>query len=155
MGCSRKRPRILIAGIGNVLLMDDGVGVHAVEELKMDPPPYCLIVEVGTAILDAVHLFEWADNILAIDAMQVGGPPGTLYSLTLSGMEEQGSQISLHELSLLAAMRFLNRPLPEIIMLGVEPETINCGLELSPSVKATLPHLVQTTKKIVAQWKRH
>lgn len=155
MARSRKRPRILIAGIGNVLLMDDGVGVHAVEELKMNPPPNCLIAEVGTATFNALHLFEWADKILAIDAMQAGGSPGTLYSFTLSDIEERGPQTSLHELNLLAALRLLNRSLPETLVLGVEPETINYGLELSPSVKASLPHLVQTTKKIVAQWKRH
>lgn len=155
MASSRKRPRILIVGVGNVLLMDDGVGVHAIEKLKMDPPSHCLIAEVGTATLNALHLFEWADKILAIDAMQAGSSPGTLYSFTLSDVEERGPQMSLHELDLVAALRFLNRPLPETLVLGVEPETINYGIELSPSVKATLPRLVQATKKIIGQWKRH
>ena len=64
-GNKRIKPRILIVGIGNALLQDDGVGVHAVRELIKDPPSGVMCVEVGTAVLDALHLIEWADKIEA------------------------------------------------------------------------------------------
>ena len=80
MGPKRRPPRILIAGLGNCLLRDDGIGVHAIRSLQQNPPPGVVVAEVGTAVLDALHLLEWAEKILAIDAMQAGGNPGTLYA---------------------------------------------------------------------------
>ena len=151
---NHKRPRILIAGLGNFLLKDDGVGVHVVREIQKKFSLSILAVEVGTAVLGAIHLFEWGDKILAIDAMQAGGPPGTLYSFTISDVKEWGPQASLRELRLLEVLRFLNRPFPEILVLGVEPETIDYGLELSAPVKRALPQLVQLVKETVAQWRR-
>lgn len=147
------QPRILIAGLGNSLLQDDGVGVHAVRELRKAALPGVLAVEVGTAVLDALHLFEWADKILAIDAMEAGGSPGTIYVFGVGDIEEHGLQASLHELSLLAALRFLPQgPRPEIVVLGMEPETIDYGLDVSPSLQASLPQLVQAAREIIASW---
>jgi hydrogenase maturation protease len=149
----RKKPRILIAGLGNVLLRDDGVGVHAIREMQKNPLPGVLAVEVGTAVLDALHLFEWADRILAIDAMQAGGPVGTLYFLRISDIEDRNPQASLHELSLLAALRFLpDGKRPPIVILGVEPGIIDYGLALLPQVEAILPLVIHSVKEIVSYW---
>jgi len=148
-----KRPRILIAGLGNLLLKDDGVGVHAATALQPDSAPDLCVVEVGTAVLDALHLFEWTDRILAIDAMQAGGAPGTIYSFGLDDVAEE-APVSLHELGLVAAFRFIpEKARPEIRILGVEPEIIDYGLELSPTVEAVLPRLVRAARDIVAEWR--
>lgn len=147
------RAKTLIVGLGNELLMDDGVGIHAVRHLSADPVPGTLAVEVGTAVLDALHLFEVADRILAIDAMQAGGKPGTVYSFGLSDVENPGMQVSLHELSLVSAFRFLpGHKLPEIKLLGIEPEVIDYGLDLSPSVQLALPGLIQAARDIITEW---
>lgn len=149
-----RRPRILVAGLGNLLLKDDGVGVHAVRELQRGVPRGVRAVEVGTAVLDALHLVEWADRILAIDAMQAGGDPGTIYRFGVEGVTGTPIKTSLHEVDLLAALRFLtNGHRPEITVLGVEPETIAAGLELSPNVQAILPRLVAAAQEIVAGWR--
>jgi hydrogenase maturation protease len=151
---SRRGPRILIAGLGNLLLRDDGVGVHAIHELQKAPPPGVQVVEVGTAVLDALHLFERADRILAIDAMQAGGPAGTLYSLQVSDVEDRSPKASLHELSLLAVLRFLvDGRQPPIVILGVEPGVIDYGLDLSPEVQSALPDLIQSVREIVESWR--
>jgi hydrogenase maturation protease len=151
---SRKGPRILIAGLGNLLLRDDGVGVHAVHELQKAPPPGVRVVEVGTAVLDALHLFEEADRVLAIDAMQAGGSAGTLYSLRVSDMEDRSPKASLHELSLLAALRFLaSGKRATIAILGVEPAIIDYGLDLSPEVRSAVPALIQSVREIVDSWR--
>ena len=81
------RPRILIAGLGNLLLSDDGIGVHAVRLLNevriLNQELLCdesiLAAEIGTSPLRALHLFEQADWILAVDAIQGGKAPGTIY----------------------------------------------------------------------------
>lgn len=154
MGPKRHQPRILIAGLGNYLLQDDGVGVHAVRALQQTPPPGVIVAEVGTAVLSALHLFEWAEKILAIDAMQAGGTPGTIYAFGVEDAAGPGMQASLHELNLLAALRFLPRPAkPEILIVGIEPETIDYGLDLSPAVGAALPELTRDVRKIVSDWR--
>jgi hydrogenase maturation protease len=148
-------PRILVVGLGNSLLMDDGVGVHAVHALESLAPPGVLVVEVGTAVLDALHLFEWADKILAIDAMKAGGTPGSVYAFCLEDVAESGhnERASLHELGLLAALRFLPGPLrAEIDILGVEPATIDYGLDLTPTVAEALPMVVRAAMYRISQW---
>ncbi len=150
---SRKEPRILIAGLGNLLLKDDGVGVRAVRELQKDPPPGVLIFEVGTAILDALHHFEWADRILVIDAMKAGGSPGTLYSLPVTSIEERNPQVSLHEGGFLAALRFLPEgKRPKVMILGVEPRIIDYGPNLSQKVESTLSLVTHSVREIVNYW---
>jgi hydrogenase maturation protease len=149
------KPYILIAGLGNLLLMDDGVGVHAVQELQKTPPPGAVVAEVGTAVLSALHLLERAHKILAIDAMQAGGPPGTIYVFGVDDVDRGGIQASLHELNLLAALGFLkDKARPEIVILGVEPERIDYGLELTPAVAAALPRLVQAAREITTRWRQ-
>ena len=153
MGLSRRRPRILIAGLGNVLLRDDGVGVHAIREIQKALPLGTRAVEVGTAVLEALHLFEWADRVLAFDAMQAEGPPGTLYSLPVSSVEDRTPQASLHELDLLAALRFIpERKRPEIMILAVEPKIIDFGLSLTAEVQTALPRLIRVSRDLLAQW---
>jgi hydrogenase maturation protease len=150
-----RQPRILIAGLGNYLLMDDGVGVHAVQALQQEPPPGAVVAEVGTAVLNALHLIEWADKILALDAMQAGGEPGTIYRFGVDDVERGGIQASLHELNLLAALGFLqDKARPEIVILGVEPEKIDYGLELTPAVAAALPQLTAAVHDQVRRWRR-
>jgi hydrogenase maturation protease len=145
--------RILVAGLGNLLLRDDGVGVHAVRALQQNPPPGAIAVEVGTAVLDALHLLERADKVLAIDAMQAGCEPGTVYRCGVSDIGEEKQRASLHEVSLLSVLRFLpSDRRPEITILGVEPGAIDYGLELSREVEAALPQVVELAKDIVERW---
>ncbi len=148
-------PRLLIAGLGNLLLMDDGVGVHAVRELQKTPPPGALVAEVGSAVLNALHLLEWADKVLALDALQAGGPPGTIYACGSGDVDRGGLQASLHELNFLAALDFLkSKSRPEIVIFGVEPERIDYGLELTPPVAAALPRLTAAVREQVRRWQR-
>ena len=143
----RTRPtRTLVVGLGNVLLKDDGIGVHAVRELRKCLPPRIVTAEVGTAVLDALHLFEWADRVVGIDAMQAGGAPGTIYSFSVDDADDPGVKTSLHEMGLVAALRFLKGKRPAISMLAVEPESMEAGLELSAPVAAALPELIRAAR---------
>ena len=154
MGPKRRPARILIAGLGNYLLQDDGVGVHAVRVLQQTPLPGVIVAEVGTAVLGVLHLLEWADKVLAIDAMHAGGTPGTIYGFGVEDAAGPGMQASLHELNLLAALRFLRRQAtPDILFVGIEPQTIDYGLDLSPAVAAALPELTREVRKIVSDWR--
>ncbi len=152
-GCDREASSdLLIAGLGNVLLMDDGVGVHAVRALHADPIEGALIVEVGTAVFDALHLVESARTVIALDAVQAGSAPGTIYELQPGDAAGKELRTSLHELDMRALLGFLPREKrPELIVLGVEPERIESGLELSKRVRAVLPEYVALIRRIAAE----
>ena len=155
LGTSQRKPLILVAGLGNVLFQDDGVGVHVIRELQKNPIPKIVYAEIGTVVLGALHLFEWADKILGIDAMQAGGKPGTLYTVGINDVERQGPRASLHQQALLSAFKFLSRKNPpEISILGVEPETTAYGPDLSPSVQGSLSQAIQNVEKVVQAWLR-
>lgn len=131
--------------------MDDGVGVHAVRALQQDPPAGAKIVEVGTAVLDALDWLEAADVVLALDAVQAGGVPGTIYRLDPAKLREPTPRTSLHEFDLRAVLRLLppNRQ-PQVTVLGVEPARLDYGLELSPVVQAALPDFLTTIRRFAA-----
>jgi hydrogenase maturation protease len=154
MRTKTRKPRILIAGLGNLLLQDDGVGVHAVRELQQAPLRGVIVADVGCAVLDALHLLKWAEKIVAIDALQAGNAPGTVYACSAGDVAADGVQASLHELNLLAALKFLPPGAhPEIVILGVEPGTIDYGLDLSPAVAAALPRVTGEARRLVARWR--
>ncbi len=151
MHCS---PRILIAGLGNELLSDDGVGVHAVRALEQVPIPDVILADIGTAVLHGLHFLETADHVLAIDAARGGQPPGTVYLFEAAENAEALSLVSIHAMGLREAARFLmaGRPAPRITILGVEPESLACGMKLSAPVRAALPGVISLARKTVARW---
>jgi hydrogenase maturation protease len=142
--------KLLVAGVGNCLLQDDGIGVHAIRELAKTPLPNVVMAEVGTDFLGALHLFEAADLILVLDAMTAGSPPGTIYLYEDRDILETSHQVSLHELGVLASLRL--SPLakkPQVVVLGIEPHTIGFGLELSPILQAALPHVLLAAREVI------
>jgi hydrogenase maturation protease len=148
------RPRILIAGMGNILLRDDGVGVHAVKKFPTARGREYRTIEVGCAVFDALHLFDWAEKILLIDAMQAGSPPGTVYQVaSLKDMDRPTNPTSLHEFTVIQALEMIQKdPGPTVTIIGIEPEVIDYGLELSEAVAASLPLVWEAAQQIVREW---
>ncbi|HWI56168.1 MAG TPA: hydrogenase maturation protease [Bacillota bacterium] len=139
-------------GLGNSLMQDDGVGVHAVRRLMADPPPGALIMEVGTDVFTAVSWLESVPWVLAIDAMDAGGRPGTIYHCDISDVADANRPISLHELSLVAVLEFIPvKRRPKITVLGVQPEVVQYGLDLSPALEKCLPKVLEAAQAMVAE----
>ncbi len=146
-----QRAPLLIAGLGNVLLMDDGVGVHAARALAREKIPGAVVAEIGTAVLDALPLLEGASAVLALDAVQAGEPPGTIYEVLPDGSSGRGPLTCAHDLDLRRAVAMLSADKrPRIVVLGVEPHTIDFGLELSPAVRAALPRFLAAARRAAA-----
>lgn len=148
----KQRSSTAIVGLGNVLLMDDGVGVQAIRKLMEDPPPEITLAEVGTAVLDALEIFEEKDYVVAIDAVQAGGSPGSTYTLDITDANTQRS-LSLHEYGLSTALCYLPQATrPAVTILGVEPERIAYGMRLSPTVQAVLGQVMHTALSLAQTW---
>jgi hydrogenase maturation protease len=154
MESSSAHPAVAILGLGNLLLTDDGVGVHVVRRLRKDPPDNVVVAEIGTAALRAQELLEEADVVIAIDAVKGDGPPGSIYRF--DGVDARVQRrISLHGLGIIEVLRLLpEHSRPEVIILGVEPETIDYGTDLSPAVQAVLPGVAETARRIAQQIKQ-
>ncbi len=143
----------LILGIGNCLLSDDGVGAHAAHLLEAEPPAQTAVVAAETDFLSALPFLERCTKALVIDAMDAGQPPGTLYRCRGEELAATGRRHSLHELGLLEALEFLDQARrPEVHILGVQPDQIRLSLDLSPTVAAALPQVVQAARQIIAEF---
>ena len=145
----------LFLGIGNCLLSDDGVGVHAARILEAVPPPHTAVVAVETDFLSAIPFLERCSKALIIDAMDAGRPPGTLYYCRAEELRQAGPKHSLHAMGLLETLEFLDgKDRPEIHVLGVQPGRIECLLQLSPELARALPQVVQAARRIIADFGR-
>ena len=89
--------------------------------------------------------------------MQAGGPPGTVYRVdSLKDMDMGTAPVSLHEFSVIQALEMIQKdPMPAVSIIGVEPEIIDYGLELSEAVEASLPLVWETGQEIVRKWIRN
>lgn len=144
---------LLIAGLGNSLLTDDGVGVHAVRLLRQAPPPRTHLLEVGTDLFSALPWLEKARRVLAIDAMEAGHPPGTIYECHGRDIAQPGQMTSLHELGLASVLEFLPEDKrPDITVLGIQPERIDYGLELTPTLQQVLPKVADIARRMILEW---
>jgi hydrogenase maturation protease len=141
--------RIIIIGAGNVLCRDEGLGVHIIEKLReYDLHGNVTLIDAGTATVDAFIDSASADKVVVIDAVQAGGAPGSIYHLSLEDISaEKGyTRTSLHQISLCDSFnmaRLLMDKVPEVIVIGVEPESIESGLELSPSIRKRKKKIIE------------
>jgi len=148
-------PPYLIVGIGNRLLSDDGVGVHAAYLLQAEPPPETTVVAVETDFLSALSFLEQCVKVLVIDAMDAGERPGTFCYCRDTDLAASGQRHSLHGFGLLGVLELLDaQRRPEVHILGVQPARIEPGLDLSPEVAAVLPEVVRAAHRIIGEFGR-
>ncbi len=140
--------KVLVLGIGNLLLCDEGVGVHAVRALAQEHlPPDVVALEVGTAFLEALPEIEKADRIVLVDAMQGGGTPGTIYRVPFEDCARPAVIASMHGFDLSRVFLLAGRTSPaEVVVIGVEPARIDWGVDLTPEIRDVLPEVVRAVE---------
>ncbi len=149
--------RAVIVCIGNYLLRDDGIGVHVAQKLSgIELPEGVEVIEVGTSLFFLSPLLEEARYLLFIDAVEKGRAPGSIHVLDAEEMSSPGAKKStVHELGLfdtLDVIKLKGQPLPEMCMIGVEPEKTDVGTELSSPVEKAIPEVVQKIKDVLSNW---
>lgn len=145
-----KQIEVLVLGLGNELLTDDGVGVHVVRMLQKGPTiEGVVIAEVGTAILHAQHLLEQADYVIAVDAVKAGDKPGSVYCFDID-QAKLNIPASLHDLGIVGLLKLMpENARPVTTILGVEPDMIDYGMELSSAVQAAVPGVVKIAREMM------
>jgi hydrogenase maturation protease len=144
-----KTQEILVLGVGNVLLTDEGVGVRVVHELmaRYDFPPNVKVVDGGVLGLALAGTMMDAQRVIVVDAVRGGEEPGSVYRFPWEARPEHiHYKDSLHQIDLMETMALL--PLmgtpPEVVVIGVEFDDIDhYGLELTPQVEKAVEPLIE------------
>ena len=143
---------ILVLGLGNILLGDEGVGVRVIEQLLSRPLPDGIeVIDGGTAGYELINFFEGKEKVIIVDAVKTNDTPGSVYKMDLSVVQEDETvQLSLHQIGLknvfkMASMMDLN---PEVTLIGIVPkEYQNYNIGLSDEVEKAIPLAIETVLK--------
>jgi len=140
--------QIVVLGLGNILLRDEGVGVRVIEELqkRYDFSPPVKLIDGGTAGFGLVTEIEGCKILLVVDAVKAGNEPGTIYKFRRGDITVQIPQsLSVHDIGFFEALehwKILGIE-PEVMFFGIEPEDMNSwGFDLTPCILDKIPKLV-------------
>jgi hydrogenase maturation protease len=141
------KKKLLILGIGNFLMGDEAVGVHAIKQFEgMTLPEGVEILDGGTGAFYLMSYFETYPKVILIDATMDGNPPGYIKLITPKFASDFPKALSTHDVGLkdlLESLEILER-LPEIYLYTISIQKIDhMKLELSPEVEAALPIVKQ------------
>ena len=146
--------RSIVIGTGNSFRSDDAVGLAAAAcLLEHDMPPGIEVIVSGTDEFGLIELFKKAENVVIIDAVSTGRPPGTVsvFDLDKVNMVSRSSNVNLHGFGL-ADTIVLAEALgisPNITIVGVEPQSTSSGKHLTPLITSKLPVAVQTVLSLI------
>jgi hydrogenase maturation protease len=155
--CELTSCETVVVGVGNSILSDDGVGIHAVRLLERDPrlPANVDVLDGGTLGLELLPYISDSSRILFLDAVNTGAAPGTPIRMTAEEVLGIKTGVSVHQLGvsdLISALALTAIHPQEIILLGVQPANTDWGTELSPGVGAALPGLIDAAVAQLALW---
>jgi len=151
-------PKVLVLGIGNLVMSDDGIGVKVVQRMQRE---YCFaesveIMDGGTLGLDLLPKLEGIDRLLVVDAVETGEQPGTC--IRLSGAElpiALETKVSPHQMGLkdlLSVAELLGHSPPEMVLIGVQPGSIEMDTELTPAIEAKVDELIRMILDELDKW---
>ena len=154
--------RILVAGVGNRLMGDDGFGPRVVELLSQRPlPPDVEVRDIGTAGLTiATDLAEY-DAAIFLDSIDLEGAPGTLKRMRVEiedgGEVETLARLTLHEVGLEGLLRFAKAlgVLPRMVyIIGCKPRSVEPGIGLSPEVEEAAHRAVEMVLETIGELRK-
>lgn len=151
---------ILLLGIGNVLLRDEGVGVAVARAISEDAatgegglPAGTLVVDGGTLGLDLLPMLEDARAAVLVDAVNLRQPAGTVAVLRDDAIHVALERhVSPHQVGigdLLGAARLAGKLSKPVALVGVQPGSIEVGLELTPEVAAAVPRAAEACRDLL------
>ncbi len=150
--------RFALIGLGNILLRDEGVGVHAVTALqqKFQFSEDLTLLDGGTLGLDLLPYVEGRERLLFIDALDSGKSPGTISLLEDEEVPSHlAPSLSFHQVGLvdlLFALKFKGGSQPGVTLVGVQPAVVETGLALSPKLEEKMETLLEVILQKLGEW---
>jgi hydrogenase maturation protease len=154
----QKKLKIVVMGVGNILVKDEGAGIRALQMMESlyELPDSVDLVDGGVLGLNLLGILQEADELILLDCVKGGGQPGEIYQFDFAEIPPRISyKDSLHQLDFLDTMTNLSLvgDPPRTMVIGVEPELIEAwGMELTPRVQTAIPRMVELA---VSELKRH
>ncbi len=149
---------IVLLGVGNILLTDEGFGVHVVNQLREDyvfNPPIT-ILDGGTMGMELLTYMRGMTKLLLVDAINGGEAPGTVYEFPHEEMNHYFTDaISVHEVGMQDILRIRalqEDPLEDAVVIGVEPESLELGLDLSDTTQAVVKDVKNRVLAVLSSW---
>ncbi len=150
--------RVLVLGIGNSLMSDDGFGIRVVEQLQRRYrfPDDVRVLDGGTLGLDLLPHLEGVERLLIVDAIDMRQSPGEVFRLEGEEVPRAfASKLSVHQMGvqdLLAVAELQGYCPPDLVVWGVQPASIEMKMELSPAVAPAVSRVVQAVVDELAAW---
>jgi hydrogenase maturation protease len=148
--------KYLIIGAGNLLLSDEGIGIHIVKKLKGQGSfKDTEFVDIGTSTLDiGSFLSDDLQKIVIVDCIKTSEYiEGTVFKLTPDDLRaRQLNKFSLHQMELVDSLKLLSiaNNLPPVIIIGVVPHNISTfSINLSQEIEAVFPAIVEKITKVI------
>lgn len=150
--------KVLVLGVGNLLLSDDGVGIHAIRRLQDETqlPTNVEVMDGGTLGLSLLRHLEGVSRLLVVDAVEMDRPAGALIRLAgdqvpaYMALKMSPHEIGLPDLLFAAKLRDLYPQ--EVVIWGIQPAKVAAGLELSEPVVGQLDALVREIETELGRW---
>ena len=146
--------KVTIIGMGNLLLQDEGIGVHVARALQKMPLPYGVEVVDGGTSPELFSYIESTGKLIVIDAMETGDIPGSIYRIRIDDLTTEVAGLnSIHEInlmSILKIMRLLGKGPQETVIIGIQPRDMDCGIELSAEVQEKIPEIKRVVLEEIA-----
>lgn len=146
--------KVTVLGVGNILLSDEGFGVRVVEHLLrcFRFPANVEVIDGGTMGYELLRFLHGTDKLILVDAIKGSHPPGSVYRFTGEEVKTYYSQkVSMHQLGIQEVLTMLNiseKPIAEMVVLGVQPASLEMSLDLS---LVTAPLVETISTEIVKQ----
>lgn len=149
---------ILVLGLGNTLLRDDGIGPYLIHRLEAEygDHPEVDLVDGGTQGLMLLGQFSGREAVLILDAFKLGFAPGSLHVIRQAQPSDTGKYQgrTTHEgnaAGLLATAALTGDLPPRVYVLGIEPDKIETGNSLSCEVAAMVPAAMDKAMELIAE----
>jgi hydrogenase maturation protease len=147
--------KVLILGIGNYLMGDEGIGVHIAERLEKEKLPLEVdVLDGGTGGFHLLEYFELYPNVILIDATLDSNPPGTIRLIKPKFAKDFPQAMSTHDIGLkdmVSALQIMGT-IPEIDLFVVSIESIQQqGITLTPEVESVVPLIMDKVKTLMHQ----
>ena len=152
---------ILVLGIGNTLLSDEGIGIHVIDYMRREhpAPQGVTYLDGGTLSFTLAAEIEDADNLIVVDAARVGGKPGNVACMTGSRMDHflGTAKRSVHEVGLLDLLDIarLTETLPtNRALVGIQPGIVDWGGQPTSEVSSAIPLAARHINDLITSWQQ-
>lgn len=149
---------ISVVGIGNIIMQDEGFGVRCAEYLQKitNYPDFVQILDGGTLGMDLMPYIAGTKKLLFIDAIDIDGNVGDFYQFTGDELNAYfKNKMSVHDLGvndMLAVLKLTDNPIEEVVVMGVKPEVVSMGLDMTEKIAEKVPEVAQKAKELVDKW---